>query len=283
MRLFTRSRPVRAAAASVLAATLTLSLGGCQSPFGAGAALTMDGSDPCRGQRAEFAGSKTYFQDKIATGALTGAALGAGAGILYGLARGRVDVGTVAVGALAGGVVGAGSAYYSTLAERARDQSEMANTMNQDLARETQEIDHSVASFARLRACRFGQAQIVKGQARRRELDRPTALQRIAFHRDRFDEEIRTAREFGLTMARRGEQFQQAANDLRTKPVSKPGWSPAPPARIASVNRAASVSVPEKRATFDRSIASAERESKTAFNLDGGASLSWLGVVGPDA
>jgi len=278
MRFVNNSRPFRAATASMMAAALCFNLAACQSPLGAGGALALDSSDPCRQQRADFAGSKTYFQDKIATGALAGAALGAGAGILYGLAHGRVDAGTVAVTALAGGIAGAGSAYYSTLAERARDQAELAATMNQDLARETQEIDHSVATFARLRACRFGQAQIVKGQARRREVDRNVALQRIAFHRDRFDEEIRIAREFGLTMARRGEQFQQAANDLRTKPAAKPGWAPAPAARVASVNRAATVSVPEKRATFDRSVASAERESKTAFNLDGSAALSWLMV-----
>src|ERR1019366_468338 len=82
------------------------------------------------------------------------------------------------------------------LPERARDQNELAYDMNQDLARESQEIDHSAATFGRLRACRFGQAQFVKNQARAGVLDRPTALARIAYHRDKFNEELNIAHEF---------------------------------------------------------------------------------------
>ncbi|MSP00496.1 MAG: hypothetical protein EXR07_05515 [Acetobacteraceae bacterium] len=286
MSILTQARPARAAAASLLAVTLCLSLPGCQSPMGPGASLAVDTSDPCTNERSAFAGSKTYFQDKLATGALTGAAIGAASGIAFGLIHGRVDAGTVVAATVIGGVAGAGTAYYNTLAERARDQEELASAMNQDLARETQEIDRTTATFARLRACRFGQAQFVKNQVRSRALDRPTGLARIAFHRDRFDQEIRIAREFGLSMARRGEQFQQAANDLRTRPpAARPGVvaTRASPARVASVNRAASVSVPEKRASFDRTVASAESSGKTAFNLDSNTSLSWLSVAGFDA
>ena len=91
--------------------------------------------------------------------------------------------------------------------------------MNQDLARETQEIDHTAATFGRLRACRFAQAQFVKNQARAGALDRPTALARIAYHRDKFEQELAVAHEMGLTMAKRGQQFQQAATELKTKPA----------------------------------------------------------------
>ena len=289
MRPFANTGFTRAATAPLLAAALCLSLLGCQAPItGPGASLSADLSDPCQAERAAFAGSRTYFQDKIVSGAVTGAAVGAGLGALAGLASGG-DLKSAliggAVGGTIGGVAGAGSAYYNTLAERAQDQNELAYDMNQDLARESQEIDHTAATFARLRACRFGQAQFVKNQARARELDRPTALARIAYHRDRFNEEIRIAQEFGLTMARRGQQFQEAANELRTRPpIARSGVATrAAPSRIAQVDRAASVSVPEKRASFDRTVASAQSSSKAAFDLDNNARLSWLLSAGFDA
>ena len=290
MRTLNLARSARATTLPAFAAAISLVLAGCQAPMsGPGASLASDASDPCQGDRAAFAGSKTYFQDQIVSGAVTGAAIGGGVGALTGLAAGgnlkSALIGGLA-GAAVGGAAGAGNAYYNTLAERARDQDEMAYSMNQDLARETQEIDHTTATFARLRACRFGQAQFVKNQARSKQIDRPTALARIAYHRDKFDQEIRIAHEFGLTMARRGQQFQEAANDLRTRPPAVAQGRPvtrAAPARLAQVNRAASVSVPEKRAGFDRSVASAERTSKAAFDLDSNASLSWLPPNGLDA
>jgi hypothetical protein len=289
MRILNQIRGNRTSTLPSLAAALCLTLAGCQSPQGPGAQLAQDASDPCQVERAGFAGSKTYFQDQIATGALTGAAVGAGFGALTGLAatgnlRGAL-IGGLAGGAV-GGIAGGTSAYYNTLAERARDQNELAYAMNQDLARESQEIDHTTATFARLRAFRFGQAVIVKNQAKSHMLDRPTALARIAYHRDKFDEEIRIAHEFGLTMAKRGREFQQAANDLRTRPpVAAQGAAPvrAAPARVAAVDRAASVSVPEKRASYDQTVASAERGSKAAFNLDSNATLGWLMLNGFDA
>jgi hypothetical protein len=270
---------------ALLAVALCLSLPGCQAPVtGPGAQLAVDASDPCQNERSAFAGSKTYFQDQVVSGAVTGAAVGAGLGALAGLASGgnaRSALIGGLIGGTAGGIAGAGNAYYNTLAQRAQDQEEVAGYMNQDLARESQEIDHTVATFARLRACRFGQAQFVKTQARHHEIDRTTALARIAYHRDKFDEEIVIAQQFGLTMARRGQQFQEAANDLKARPPA-PATADAPPpkpasrAQVAQVDKAASVSVPEKRQSYDKTVASAEKSSKAAFDLDSNASLSWL-------
>ena len=289
MRPITPVRFTRASTAPLLAAALCFTLAGCQVPAGPGASLAADPSDPCQNERATFAGSKTYFQDQIVSGAVTGAAVGAGLGALAGRASGGNLKSALiggAVGGTIGGVAGAGSAYYNTLAEHAQDQNELANDMDQDLARESQEIDHTAVTFARLRACRFGQARFVKDQARSHVIDRATALARIAYHRDKFDEELRIAHEFGLTMARRGQQFQEAANDLRTRPsVTAQGTSAprAAPTRVAQVNRAATVSVPEKRESYDKTVASAEHGSKAAFDLDSNANLSWLPLNGFDA
>jgi hypothetical protein len=274
----------------MLAAALCLSLAGCQSPVtGPGASLAADPSDPCQNERTAFASSRTFFKDQIVSGAVTGAAMGAGLGALTGLAttgnwRGAL-IGGLAGGAL-GGVAGGTSAYYNTLAEHAQDQNELAYDMNQDLTRESDEIDHTAAAFGRLRACRFGQAQFVKDQAREHMIDRPTALLRIAYHRDKFNEELNIAHEFGLTMARRSQEFQQAANDLTTRPpVARQGATatPAAPARVAQVDKAATVSVPEKRRSFDNTVASAQTNSKAAFDLDNNAKLSLLVPFGPDA
>lgn len=274
----------------MLAAALCLSLAGCQTPpTGPGASLAADSSDPCQNERAAFASSKTYFQDQIVTGAVTGAAMGAGLGALTGLAatgnwRGAL-IGGVAGGAF-GGVAGGTSAYYNTLAEHAQDQNELAYDMNQDLTRESDEIDHTAAAFGRLRACRFGQAELIKEQARDHMIDRQTALARIAFHRDKFNEELNIAHEFGLTMARRSQEFQQAANDLTTRPPVTPQGAPATraaPARVAQVDKAATVSVPEKRQSFDNTVAAAQSSSKAAFDLDSNATLSLLLLYGSDA
>jgi hypothetical protein len=189
-------------------------------------------------------------------------------------------------GAAVGGIAGGSSAYYRTLSQRARDQNELAYAMNQDLSRESQEIDHTAAAFGRLRACRFAQARIVKNDARAGVIDHQTALARIAYHHDHFAQELQIAHEFGLTMAKRGQQFQQAANELKTSaPVNAQGAAVprAAPSRVASVDRAASVSVPEKRTSYDSTVANAEKSSKAAFDLDSNASLSWVLLNGLDA
>jgi hypothetical protein len=279
----------------MLAAALCLSLAGCQAPVtGPGATLAADPTDPCQNERTAFASSKTFFQDQIVSGAVSGAAVGAGLGALTGLAatgnwRGAL-IGGLAGGAV-GGVAGGSSAYYNTLAEHAQDQNELAYDMNQDLTRESDEIDHTAAAFGRLRACRFTQAEYVKDQAREHVIDRQTALARIAYHRDKFNEELNIAHDFGLTMARRSQEFQQAANDLRTPPPVTSQGAPAPatrgapaaPARVAQVDKAATVSVPEKRQSFDNTVAAAQTSSKAAFDLDNNEKLSLLLQFGPDA
>jgi hypothetical protein len=158
--------------------------------------------------------------------------------------------------------------------------------MNQDLTRESQEIDHTAATFSRLRACRFGQAWYVKNQAREHVIDRQTALARIAYHRDTFNEELNIAHEFGLTMTKRSQEFQQAANDLQTRPPVATQGAPvtrAAPSSVAQVNKAATVSVPEKRASYDKTVASAQTNSRAAFDLDNNAKLSLLLPAGSDA
>jgi len=288
--VYKRQRFIRTSTIPALAAVLCLSLAGCQTPpQGAAATLTADPSDPCQAERTDFATSKTYFQDQIVSSVVAGAATGAvGGALIGGLATGnwRGALIGAAAGGVMGGVASGTSAYYNTLAQKAQDQNELAANMSQDLSHESQEIDHTAVTFGRLRACRFGQARFVKDQARSHIIDRPTALARIAYHRDKFDQELAVAHEMGLTMAKRSQQFQQAANDLKTHPPVNAQGAPvarAAPVKVAQVDKAATVSVPEKRASFDRTVASAESNKQAAFNLDSNASLSWLLLNGFDA
>ena len=89
MRNVPISRIHRGATASMVAAALCLTLAGCQGVSGPGASLASDPNDPCQQQRADFAASKNYFQDKIVTGAAIGAAI-VGAGWRMGRTRSRV-------------------------------------------------------------------------------------------------------------------------------------------------------------------------------------------------
>jgi outer membrane lipoprotein SlyB len=282
-------RQRRTAIIPSMTAVVCLTLSGCQGVTGPGATLAADPNDPCQQQRTDFAGSKTYFQDKIITGAAVGAAVGAGLGALTGLIAGGNTKSALTgglIGGAAGGIAGAGTAYYNTLSERAADQDEVAADINRDLAREADQIDHTLATFARLRSCRFGVAKDLKSAVKRHELDRTTALAQIAYQRTRFDEEIQVAHDMGLAMAHRGEQFQEAANDLRApppRPQTAVAPKPASRSAVAQVNRAATVSIPEKRASFDQTVASAQTASKTAFDLDSGGTLSWLRFLGFDA
>jgi hypothetical protein len=230
--------------------------------------LAIDSADPCGAQRADFAKSKDYFTDQIVTGAVTGAALGALAGVGLALVT-HSNVGTAAlIGGGTGLLAGGTTAYTKTLAEKSKDQAEMAQHVNDDLRREGDEIDHTTAAFARLRSCRYQQAALIKAQVRRHAMTRPDGLTQIAFERDRFDEELKLAREYDIAMTKRGSQFDDAAKSLNENPTP----AAAPSAKLVSA--AASVSIPEKRSGFDKSLVAAESSSKLAFDMDNNTKLT---------
>lgn len=275
---------MRAVAFLVAIGFATSLLSGCA---GQGAAqLPVDPSDPCGQDRAALAQSRTYFTDQIVTGAVTGGAIGAIGGALIGAATGGGR--GAAIGALAGGatgaLVGGSAAYYNTMQERYQDTATLARGINADLQRESAEMDHVNASFARLRECRFSVAQRIKYEVRTGRMSRDAAVSALAFQRGMFAQEIQVARSYGVNMAKRDEQFATAANQLQQQggytPPSTGGRStryhhPAPTLTQQVVTNATE-SIPEKRTAFVDSVDQAEQRSKVAFNLDaagtGGAS-----------
>jgi len=256
--------------------------------------LISDPSDGCRLERNEFATSQIFFARQIvanvAGGAILGGALGAGAGLLTGMNPLKAG----AIGAALGGAAGGVSGYSTIMAEKSRDQLEMLSSVNQDLAREGQEIDHASASFARLRACRFGAATFIKTQVRRRVMDRATAMQQLDQQRRLFAEEIAVAKTYQISMDKRNAEFQDAANTIRQQAQSDAGSAQRAAAQTAAaqtaaaqtantqaqaVRQAAGVSIPNKRSSYERSIASAETSSEIAFSLDNNKKVSSLALI----
>jgi outer membrane lipoprotein SlyB len=265
--------------AGALALTLAgASLAGCAGPggtaMGGGGQLAAVPGDPCVNERQAFGRSQTYFQDRIVAGAVTGGAVGAGTGALIGgLAGGWRGAGIGALSGLAvGAVAGGTSAYYSTMAERYQDQETLAQAINSDLQRESQEMDHVIASFARLRECRFNVARSIRQQVRARAMPRPVARDQLIYQRDRFMEELALADTYRINMGKRDQEFQAAAAQLNQQPTAPVEASSsaraAAPAPTRQVQIAATETVPEKRSAFANTISSARGEGQAAFNVD---------------
>ncbi len=233
--------------------------------------LALDPNDSCRAEREDFGKSKTYFTDELVTDVATGAIVGAVGGLALGLIT-HSSVGLpMAVGAAGGALAGGASAYIHKKQQDAKDADELARSVNSDLVQEGGQIDHTTATFAALRECRFGQALLIKSEFRRHTMDRPTALAAITYQQDRFREEIALARQYDITMSKRDDEFQSAINDMTQHPPS----TGAPSANSTALAReAANVSIPEKRESFDKAVNTADKNSTAAFNLDSNAKIT---------
>jgi len=231
--------------------------------------LAIDPTDPCQQERKELATSKSYFSDQIIAnvggGALIGAAVGSIGGAMFGvdpLKAGAIGAG---VGAAAGGI----SSYSNIMMQKHKDKTELSKSVNDDLTKEGQEIDHTSASFARLRTCRFQQATLIKTQVSGRMLDRQIAMQQLNLEKAWFVQEIALAKEYKVSMEKRGQQFKEAADTIGQQQA-------ADAAQTQAIKHAAGVSNPDKRASFGDEINNAEKSSDIAFNLDNNKKVSSL-------
>ena len=281
----TKNRRIAGLLALTLAgASLTGCAGGPGGGINSGSQLAAAPGDPCGNDRVAFGRSQTYFSDRIATGAITGGAIGAGTGALIGgLAGGWRGAGIGALAGLATGAVAGGvSSYYSTMAERYQDQETLAQAINSDLQRESQEMDHVIATFARLRECRLNVARSVRQQVRAQAMPRQVAREQLIYQRDQFQQELALADTYRINMGKRDQEFQSAAQSLDQRYQAAPGgggYAQATPGRATSSPRvaapqarqvvvAATETVPEKRGAFANSITAARAESQAAFNVD---------------
>lgn len=271
--------------AGLLIASLALvaaSVSGCsQMPSGmfGGATLAVEPGDPCGAERAAFADSQSFFTREIAVRALTGAVVGAGGGAAIGaLANGSSGALTgMLAGALTGAALGAMSGYFDQLQQQHLDQAQLAQAVNADLQRESAQMDHTAATFAALRSCRFAQADAIKAQARRGYIPRAQAQGALAQERGWFDQEVQVAQQAGVNMQNRDQQFAYAADNLHTAPPpaapSRGRARPAPTSTAAAATVAATETIPQKRNSFETSVKTAQAQSASAFSLDTSTSM----------
>jgi len=266
----------------------SLSLGGCAAGAIGGLTplgdmimkemrdLKVDPNDPCAPQRAEFAESKSFFTERIVEGAVMGGLIGAAGGAAIGAMTGGAATGAM-IGAGAGTLTGALYGYWSTMNQQHKDQETLARAINADLIREGQQIDRTTATFARLRECRFAKAASIKAELRAGKIDRAAAQVALKYEADRFGEEMRLARDYGINMQKRGDEFRDAAENLQRQ---DPALTAAPARRATArtpgqqVMAGATETVPEKRSSFIATVNQAEQRSKVAFALDTSAKPS---------
>lgn len=249
---------------SIIAAlTFITTTSGCSGIPGMGgsANLTVDPSDPCGPQRQAFAQSNEFFTaDVLKTvgfATLAGAGAGAGIGALAGGGRGA------AIGALAGagaGLLGSLAVTYSQyLQEHATNTAEFAAKVDQDMNRESAQIDKTSYEFAQLRYCRFATGAAIKRQYYYHQISREQAMGELEQERMWFAQELAQAQQWGINMEKRDQQFEQATDLLQQKA----------PARTSRPSvRTATETLPDKRQSFQSAVGQAQSQSQVAFNLD---------------
>lgn len=273
----------RATSLLTAAALLCSPLGACSHfPGGmSGGQLAVDAADPCGPQRAAFSRSGEFFAQDLAARVTTGAVIGAGVGALAGgLAKGGQGALIGGLIGLAGGLAGGlASAYWSRLSQSGLDQQTLSQTVNHDLRSEVDGIDHTLATFADVRACRFGQARSIKADAARGAIARTEAQTRLARQRAWFDEEVAAARTMGANMQKRDEQFAYAAEQMQQAPEAVVPSSPRsaqPRGRGASGASAvvvATQTLPQKRNGFTAAIDAATAQAQPVFSFDAAAGI----------
>jgi len=216
---------------------------------------------------------------------VTGAVVGVAAGALFGALTGSAGSGAL-IGLGTGAASGLTAGLLSTANDRYQDQQTAALQINSDLAREGQEIDHATATFARLRQCRFAQAQGIKQSAHAGGIDRTAALTMLTRQKSLFGQEIELAQQYGVSMQKRDEEFRQAIASLQPQqqqqlaaaenPASfvapesssvrgvRPGLTQRAPQAVVAMTE----TIPEKRNGFVNSVNAAREEAVVAFNID---------------
>jgi hypothetical protein len=144
---------------------------------------------------------------------LTGAAFGAVGGALIGGLASNNWRGAL-IGAGTGAAFGAAAGYWTTLQRQGRDQAELMSRVRTDLVRENAEIDRTQIAFDALADCRFQQAQAIRTAYDRGVLPRDTALAQMELVRARSHRDIQLAGMINGEIAKRGAQFEVAAENL---------------------------------------------------------------------
>jgi hypothetical protein len=204
------TEPARKRLRPVACLVLALLISGCANSLTGASFNTTDPTDACRAQRQDLSAFQDYFTRAMFEGAAIGALSG---GLMGGLIGG--DVKGALIGAGAGAVVGGTVGYYSAK-QRANsgDQAALTQSVYQDISTENTQIDGVAGAFNRLRDCRFRNAQSVKADYAAGRLTQAEAQNQLIVIRTRFQQDIAFAESLGARMATRGQEYQNASNEL---------------------------------------------------------------------
>jgi hypothetical protein len=182
----------------------------------------VDTADSCGKEHADFVDSKSFYIEQIGQGVLLGAVGGAAIGALTAAATGGNAGKGALIGGAVGGVAGGAAGYFNARQKEATDSASLSRTVNGDVTRATVEIDRATTTFGLLRACRFVAADRIKADFTAGKLSHDQAAAALASEKQRFDDELKLAREIGTKMADENQQFRFASDSLvKDDPAAK--------------------------------------------------------------
>ncbi len=252
-----------------LALCVALILPGCANMGGEGD----DPSDVCRADRVALRSTGNYFAQDI----LQGAAIGAVAGGLIGLAAGG-NVRSAAIGAVAGGALGAAGGYWRARQKQYADQAQLYSAVYGDIQRENASIDKTQLAFNHLVACRNGEAATIRADYRGGRISRDLAANAMAGVRARSASDLRLASSISNHIQERSNDFSYASRQVETTSSDSGSAAPAQQRRRTASRRAPSSNSPAvqveaasttnvaKRDEFRSSIARAQ-SNQSAFEI----------------
>jgi hypothetical protein len=261
----------------VLAGSLVISsVASCSTGGSTVFSTSADPSDPCGREHAAFADSKSFYFEQVAQGAMLGALVGAALGAVAAAAAGGNAGKGAAIGAGAGALTGGAAGYFNARQQQAADQAALSNTVYNDLGRATQEMDRATTTFAALRACRFATADRIKAEFRQGTLSREQAAQQLGDEKQRFDEELALARQYGAKMAEQDQQFRFAADSLvKDDPQAQQALAAMGAGDFVATGAASVRSAPSADATRVASLSKGQR----VRGLPDSASADWRKVA----
>jgi YMGG-like Gly-zipper/Bacterial SH3 domain len=206
-------KPVRGRRAPRIAAGLLtglLTLTGCAGAGGMfGSSYTIAADDSCASQRQALKAYQDYFFSSM----VQGAAMGAVAGGLAGLAIGG-NAQSAAIGAGTGALVGGVSGYYLAKQKANSDPVALTDSVYDDVYRENRQIDGVSGAFLALRTCRLQSADAVKADYAAHRISHDDAVTKLARIKQLFLEDVDFAQELGSKMAERGGEYQNASDQI---------------------------------------------------------------------
>jgi hypothetical protein len=193
---------ITALAASIVIVT------GCATPLSREDRIGPDdGSDGCRQYVVALDSTGNFFAEDMLKGAVAGAVAG---GLVAALTGGSSQ--DIAKGALIGGALGAIGGYYKSRMEQGRDQAVLA--INNDLAREGDELDKADTAANALVACRLDQRDRIRADYASRRISRDEARRRWSQLQQQVARDNTVMQMVAENIGKRQEEYQYANEQI---------------------------------------------------------------------